>query len=42
MTLSPACSTMEMPLHQVAQMVVDCDGGEIPIVEREDRKRRER
>ena len=39
MTPSPACCTMETPLPEVARMMVQCDCGEIPVVERHDAKR---
>jgi len=39
MTPNPACCTPETPLQQVARMMVDCDCGEIPVVEREDFKK---
>src|SRR5262245_39630886 len=39
MTPKPACCTRETPLQQVARMMVDCDCGEIPVVEREDLKK---
>jgi len=39
MTANPACCTMETPLTEVARMMVSCDCGEIPVVERQDAKR---
>ena len=33
MTSNPACATMDTPLQQVARLMVDCDCGEIPVVE---------
>jgi len=39
MTANPACATMDTPLQDVARMMVDCDCGEIPIVDRADSKR---
>jgi CBS domain-containing protein len=39
MTSNPACATMDTPLQEIARMMVDCDCGEIPIVERQDLKR---
>jgi CBS domain-containing protein len=39
MTPDPACCTPDTPLQQVARMMVDCDCGEIPVVEREDLKK---
>src|SRR5262249_9133436 len=38
MTANPACATIDTPLQEVARMMVDCDCGEIPIVERADSK----
>ena len=38
MTSNPACCTMTTPLQDVARMMVECDCGEIPIVERDDRR----
>ena len=39
MTSNPACCTMETPLTDVARMMVQCDCGEIPVVERQDLKK---
>jgi len=39
MTANPACCTMETSLADVARMMVQCDCGEIPVVERQDTKR---
>lgn len=39
MTSNPACCTMETPLPDVARMMLQCDCGEIPVVERDDVKR---
>ncbi len=39
MTSNPACCTMDTPLRDVARMMVQCDCGEIPVVEREDMKK---
>ena len=39
MTPDPACCTMDTPLQAVARMMVQCDCGEIPVVERQDLKR---
>ena len=36
MTPNPACCTMDTPLQQVARMMVQCDCGEIPVVEHSD------
>ena len=36
MTQNPACATMDTPLQEVARMMVQCDCGEIPVVERQD------
>ena len=33
MTDNPACCTPETPLRDVARMMVDCDCGEIPVVD---------
>jgi CBS domain-containing protein len=33
MTENPACCTPDMPLQQVARMMVECDCGAIPVVE---------
>src|SRR5262245_38444513 len=38
MTSNPACCTMNTPLQDVARMMVECDCGEIPVVERDDRR----
>jgi len=38
MTSNPACCTIDTPLQEVAHMMVECDCGEIPVVERLDRK----
>ena len=35
MTPNPQCATMETPLQEIARMMVQCDCGEIPVVERE-------
>jgi CBS domain-containing protein len=39
MTSNPACCTRETPLQDVARMMVQCDCGEIPVVEQDGRKR---
>lgn len=39
MTANPACCTMETSLADVARMMVQCDCGEIPVIERQDVKR---
>src|SRR5436190_15787635 len=39
MTSNPACATMDTPMQEVARMMVACDCGEIPIVDRQDRKK---
>jgi CBS domain-containing protein len=39
MTANPACCTTDMPLRDVARMMVKHDCGEIPVVERQDGKR---
>ncbi len=39
MTSNPACCTMDTPLQEVARMMVQCDCGEIPVVERQDLKK---
>lgn len=39
MTSNPACCTMDTPLQDVARMMVQCDCGEIPVVERDDLKK---
>lgn len=36
MTPNPASCTMDTPLQEVARMMVQCDCGEIPVVERLD------
>lgn len=36
MTPDPSCCTMETSLEEVARMMVQCDCGEIPVVERQD------
>jgi CBS domain-containing protein len=38
MTSNPACCTRETPLREVARMMVQCDCGAIPVVERADAK----
>jgi len=38
MTPNPSCCTRDTPLQDVARMMVDCDCGEIPVVERENMK----
>ena len=38
MTSDPACCTSNTPLTEVARMMVDCDCGEIPVVENESSK----
>jgi CBS domain-containing protein len=38
MTKDPACCTPETGLQEVAQMMVDCDCGCIPVVDSEDSK----
>jgi len=39
MTSNPACCTMETSLQEVARLMVQCDCGEIPVVERQDAKK---
>ena len=39
MTSNPACCTTDTPLQDVARMMVQCDCGEIPVVERDDLKK---
>lgn len=39
MTSNPACCRMDTPLQDVARMMVQCDCGEIPVVERDDLKK---
>ncbi len=39
MTPNPACCTMDTTLQEVARMMVKCDCGEIPVVERPDLRR---
>jgi CBS domain-containing protein len=39
MTADPAVCTMDTPLQEVARMMVQCDCGEIPVVERDDLKK---
>ena len=39
MTADPACCISETALREVAQMMIDHDCGEIPVVESQDRKR---
>ena len=39
MTSSPACCTPETPLQEVARMMVDCNCGEIPVVDNIDSMR---
>jgi CBS domain-containing protein len=36
MTADPSCCTMETSLEEVARMMVQCDCGEIPVIERQD------
>ena len=36
MTRDPACCSLETSLEDVAKMMVDCDCGEIPVVENRD------
>ena len=36
MTANPSCCTMETSLEEVGRMMVECDCGEIPVVERRD------
>ena len=36
MTPDPSCCTMETSLEEVARMMVECDCGEIPVIERQD------
>jgi CBS domain-containing protein len=36
MTADPTCCTMETSLEEVARMMVQCDCGEIPVIERQD------
>jgi CBS domain-containing protein len=36
MTPNPACCTMDTTLQEVARMMLKCDCGEIPVVERQD------
>lgn len=38
MTPDPACCTSDTPLPEVARMMVDCDCGEIPVVENKSSK----
>jgi len=33
MTADPQCCTAETPLHEVAKLMVECDCGEIPVVD---------
>jgi len=39
MTANPTCCTRETPLTEVAKMMVDCDCGQIPVVESQQDKR---
>ena len=39
MTANPTCCTRETPLTDVAKMMVDCDCGQIPVVESKQDKR---
>lgn len=39
MTGSPACCTPDTPLRDVARMMVDCNCGEIPVVDSQDSMR---
>ena len=39
MTADPSCCTMETSLEEVAKMMVACDCGEIPVIERQDRRK---
>ena len=39
MTPNPACCGMDTPLQEVARMMVRCDCGEIPVVERDDARK---
>lgn len=39
MTPNPACCTRDTTLQEVARMMVKCDCGEIPVVERQDLRR---
>jgi CBS domain-containing protein len=39
MTSNPACCTRDTPLQDLARMMVQCDCGEIPVVERDDLKK---
>ena len=36
MTADPSCCTMDTSLEEVARMMVQCDCGEIPVIERQD------
>lgn len=38
MTPDPACCTRDTPLPEVARMMVDCDCGEIPVLENKSSK----
>ena len=38
MTPNPHCATTDTPLQDVARMMVECDCGEIPVVERQEGK----
>ena len=39
MTRNPACCTPATPLREVARMMVDCDCGEIPVVDSQESMR---
>jgi CBS domain-containing protein len=39
MTPNPACCTRDTSLQEVARLMVQCDCGEIPVVERDDERR---
>lgn len=39
MTPEPACCTPDTPLQEVAQMMVDCDCGAVPVVESQSARR---
>jgi CBS domain-containing protein len=39
MTPDPSCCTMETSLQEVARIMVACDCGEIPVIERQDQRK---
>jgi len=39
MTANPTCCTRDTPLTDVAKMMVECDCGQIPVVESQQDKR---